>query len=79
MTVQNIDNDCEFMKKMMADKENNNEEAEDNDEGKGNGDEKVMMMVMVMIAAKNMMTVIKKVRMKRLTIMMVEVMTIKKY
>jgi hypothetical protein len=37
------------------------------------------MMVVVMITAKNMMTVMKKVTVKRLKIVMVGVMTMKKY
>jgi hypothetical protein len=38
ITVQIIDDDCEYMKKMISDNENNIEEADDNDEGEGNGD-----------------------------------------
>lgn len=77
MAVQSIVDDCEFMKKIMSDKENNNEESDDNDEGEGNGDEKVIMKLVVKITAKNM-TVMKKVTMKGLTIVMVEVITMKK-
>jgi len=78
MTVQSIDDDCEYIKKIISDNENNNEEADDND-GEGTGDGKVIMMVVVMIAAKNMMTMMKKVTVKRLTIVIVGVMTMNKH
>jgi hypothetical protein len=78
MTVQSIDYGCEFIKKMISDKENKNEEAADYD-GDSNDDEKLMTMVVIMIAAKNVITLMEKVKMKRMKLVMVEVTKMKKY
>jgi hypothetical protein len=78
MTVQNIDCGCELIKKIMSDEENKNEEVTDYD-GNSNDDEKLMTLVVIMIASKNVIAVMKKVKMKRLTLVMVEVTKMKKY